>query len=92
MSMKISKEDIKHYLYALILKLSTDERREIISYLQGINLNSDITLPDMVDEIRKKRYSSRFYCPHCGSSKVKDKTQKASERVLLLRACSVKAV
>ena len=63
-------EDLKHYLYVVFSKLSFDERREIIAYLKDMSLNSDINLRDTIDEIRKKRYSNGFFCPHCSSKKV----------------------
>ena len=80
-------EDLKHYLYALFLKLSDGERKEIISYLQGMNLSSDTSLPDIVDEIRKKRYSSGFYCPRCGSRKVVRYGSYRTRQRYLCRAC-----
>ena len=62
--------DLKKYLYPLLLKLSSEERSEIMSYLKDINYNSEETLSDMVSEIRDKRFSSGYHCPHCTSSKV----------------------
>lgn len=52
---KITK-NLKHCLCLLFLKLSTYKRREIISYLKVVNQGSDISLPDIVTEIRKKCY------------------------------------
>ena len=63
-------EDLKHYLYILFSKLSYKERREIMAYFKDMSLNYDITLQDTIEEIRKKRYSSGFFCPHCSSRKV----------------------
>jgi len=63
-------EDLKHYLYILLSKLSLRERGEIMAYLKGMNLNSDISLQDAVCKIRKKRYKGGFFCPHCSSRKV----------------------
>jgi len=63
-------EDLKHYLYVLFSKLSFEERREIMAYLEDMGSSSDITLQDTIDEIREKRYSSGFFCPHCSGRKV----------------------
>ena len=63
-------EDLKKYLYSLLVKLSAEEKREIISFLEDSGLESGRNLSDMVDEIRKKRFSSGYHCPHCGSSMV----------------------
>ena len=63
-------EDLKKYLYQLLLKLSTEEKREIISYLENSSYESGNNLPAMIEEIRKKRFSSGYYCPHCSSSMV----------------------
>lgn len=80
-------EDLKQYLYSLFLKLSADERREIISSLQDNSLGSNAALPDMVEEIRKKRYSSGYYCPHCGSNKVVRYGSYHGRQRYLCRAC-----
>ena len=63
-------ENLKHYLYIVFSKLSTGERREIIAYLKDMNLNSDTDFKDVIDEIRKKCYSSGLSCPHRESKKV----------------------
>lgn len=63
-------ENLKHYLYVVFSKLSFDERREIIAYLKDMNLNSDTGFKDIIDEIRKKRYSNGFICPPCENKKV----------------------
>jgi len=63
-------EDLKHYLYVVFSKLSSEERREIRAYLKDMSLNSDINLQDTIDEIREKRYNGGFFCPHCSSKKV----------------------
>ena len=62
-------KDLKHYLYVVFSKLSFDEGRGIIAYLKDMNLNSDTGFKDIIDEIRKKRYKSGFFCPHCESKK-----------------------
>ena len=80
-------EDLKQYLYSLFLKLSADEKSEIISYLQCMNLNSNTALPDMVDEIRKKRYSSGYFYPHCGSRTVVRYGSYHGRQRYLCRAC-----
>jgi len=63
-------ENLRNYLYALFSKLSLKEREEIIAYLEGMNLNSDTALKDIVDEIKKKRFKEGFFCPHCNSKKI----------------------
>jgi len=63
-------ENLKYYLYVVFSKLSFDKRREIIAYLKDMNLNSDTGFKDTIDEIREKRYSNGFFCPHCESKKV----------------------
>lgn len=63
-------EDLKKYLYSLLLKLSAEEKREIISFLEDSSLESGKNLYNMVSEIRKKRFSSGYHCPRCGSSMV----------------------
>jgi transposase-like protein len=80
-------EDLKQYLYSLFLKLSADERREIISYLQDNSLESDRALPEMVEEIRKKRFSSGYHCPHCGSRIVVRYGSYHGRQRYLCRAC-----
>jgi len=55
--------DIKNYLYTLFPKLYIEERREIMAYFKDMNLNSDTGFKDIIDEIRKKRYSNGFFCP-----------------------------
>ena len=79
--------DIKNYLYTLFPKLSIDERREIIAYLKDMNLNADTGFKDIIDEIRKKRYSNGFFCPHCASTKVVRFGSYRSRQRYLCRSC-----
>ena len=80
-------ENLKHYLYVVFSKLSFDERREIIAYLKDMNLNSDTGFKDIIDEIRKKRYNSGFFCPHCSSKKVVRFGSYHSRQRYLCRSC-----
>ena len=79
--------DIKNYLYTLFPKLSIEERREIIAYLKDMSLNSDTAFKDIVSEIRKKRYSSGFFCPRCESKKVVRFGSYRSRQRYLCRSC-----
>jgi transposase-like protein len=80
-------EDLKNYLYVLFSKLSLKERGEIITYLKDLNLNSDLSLQDAVCEIRKKRYSNGFFCPHCSSKKVVRFGRYRERQRYLCRSC-----
>jgi len=80
-------EDLKQYLYSLFLKLSADEKREIISHLQDNSLESHRALPDMVEEIRKKRFSSGYHCPHCASRTVVRYGSYSNRQRYLCKAC-----
>jgi len=80
-------KDLKHYLYVVFSKLSFDERREIIAYLKDMNLNSDTSFKDIIDEIREKRYSNGFFCPHCESKKVVRFSSYRSRQRYLCRSC-----
>ena len=80
-------EDLKQYLYSLLLKLSADEKREIISYLKDNSLESHRALPDMVEEIIKKRFSSGYHCPHCSSKSVVRYGSYNNRQRYLCKAC-----
>lgn len=62
---KMSKE-IRDYMYELLSKLSSKERREIVVYLQDMELSA-ATLKDTGDLVKEKRFNSGFFCPHCRS-------------------------
>ncbi len=61
-------KDLKKYLYQLLLKLSAEEKREIISFLEGKGPETGQNLCSMIEEIRKRRFKNGYNCPHCQSS------------------------
>jgi transposase-like protein len=81
-------EDLKHYLYVLLSKLSLKERREIMAYLKDMSLNYDITLQDAVCKIREKRYNGGFFCPHCSSKQVVRFGRYRERQRYLCRSCN----
>lgn len=62
--------DLKKQLYPLLLKLSSEEKRAIISYLEDNCIDHGRDLSNMVSEIRDKRFSSGYHCPHCAGRMV----------------------
>jgi transposase-like protein len=62
-------EDLKKYLYLLLSKLSAEDKREIISYLEN-STESGNNLSALIEEIRKRSFASGYYCPHCSSNMV----------------------
>lgn len=63
-------KDLKKYLYQLLLKLSAEEKREIISFLEGESSEPGKNLASIIEEVRKRRFKSGYHCPHCASSMV----------------------
>jgi len=61
--------EIRDYIFELLSKLSSKERREIMTYLQEMEL-SDATLKDTGNIVKEKRFNSGFFCPHCSSKHV----------------------
>ena len=61
-------KDLKKQLYPLLLKLSSEEKRAIITYLENSCTSYGKDLSNMVSEIRARRFSSGYHCPHCNSS------------------------
>ena len=62
--------DLKKQLYLLLIKLSSEEKRAIISYLEDSCTSYGKDLSNMVSEIREKRFSGGYHCPHCASTMV----------------------
>lgn len=61
--------EIRDYMYDLLSKLSSKERREIVAYLQGMEL-STATLKDSGDIVKEKRFNSGLFCPHCSGKHI----------------------
>lgn len=79
-------KDLKKYLYSLLLELSSEERSEIMHYLKDINSSGE-TLSDMISEIRDRRFSSGYHCPHCSSSIVVRYGNYRKRKRYLCRSC-----
>ena len=59
-----------------------------MSYLKGINYSDGETLSDMVSEIRDRRFSSGYHCPHCSSSIVVRYGNYRKRKRYLCRSCN----
>jgi transposase-like protein len=82
---KVNK-DLKKQLYPILLKLSPEEKKAIITYLEN-SCSSGKDLSNMVSEIRARRFSSGYHCPHCTGNKVSRYGTYDNRQRYLCNAC-----
>jgi len=78
--------EIRDYMCELFSKLSSEERREVIAYLQGIELSTK-TLKDTGDIIREKHFSNGLFCPHCNGKHVVRYGYSGERQRYLCKSC-----
>lgn len=79
-------EDLKKQLYLLLKRLSPEEKTEVISYLKDMEVSGK-ALKDMVSEIRDRRFSGGYHCPHCSSERVVRYGNYRGSKRYLCRSC-----
>lgn len=79
-------KDLKKQLYLLLQGLSPEEKTEVISYLKDMEVSGK-ALKDMVSEIRDRRFSSGYHCPHCSSDRVVRYGNYRVSKRYLCRSC-----
>ena len=61
---------LKAFICSMLARLSREERREVLNYLEDLDAGFEQNLYEIAEEIREKRFQKGLVCPHCESDQV----------------------